>query len=235
MEGTMTDTSEGSGSPDRDAVRLALGLAPVGEFDAIVDEEGDGRTLRRTRNRQRVIVALLDLLRSGNMDPSVADIADLAGVSHRSVFRYFDDINDLVRTAIDYEVQQAIPLAEISDLGLGSLDRRIDSWVDSRLRIYLATFEVSCVARLKAVEIPSINEGMKGIYQLAVTRMRNHFANELDELGADGGFVIDAAMSLTSFESFHLQRVTMDHSTERIRQVWMRALTTLFQSHSSSY
>lgn len=227
----MTESAQESERLERDAVRAALGLAPrttTPEASINDSEEGDGRTLRRTRNRQSVIIALLDIVREGELDPSVADIADRAGVSHRSVFRYFDDINDLVRTAIDHEVERTTPLAAIADLGLGTLDRRIDSWVDSRLRVHVATYQVGRVARHRAPEIPSIDEGMKGIYQLGVTKMRNHFAHELDQLGSDGGFVLDAATVLTSFESYDLHHRIMEHPTERIRQVWHLGLHELF-------
>jgi len=233
----MSETATEQEVSERETLRAALGLAPEpADVDGIVDgdtvdsdeEEGDGRTLRRTRNRQRVIVALLDIVREGELDPSVADIADRAEVSHRSVFRYFDDINDLVRTAIDHEIEHAIPLAAIPDLGIGSLDRRIDSWVDSRLRLHAATYQVGRVARHRAPGIPSIDDGMKVIYQMSVTRMRNHFATELDSLGADGGIMIDAAMVLTSFESYDLQRRIMEQGTERIRRIWHLALLELF-------
>jgi AcrR family transcriptional regulator len=196
------------------------------EDDEIQSE--DGRRMRRTRNRDSVIVALLDIVSEGELEPSVADIADRAGVSHRSVFRYFTDINDLVRTAIDFEVQRALPLAIIPDIGLGSLERRVDAWVDSRLRIYAATAEVSRVARLRSANIPSIDDGMRAINEMVTGRLRQNFAKELDRLGADGGFVIDAAMVLTSFEAYDLHTRIYGHSIERIRQVWHLALRTLF-------
>lgn len=229
MEGPMTELHHETETSERDKVRAALGLEPrATSRDLDGDDEGDGRTLRRTRNRQRVIVALLDIVREGELDPSVADIADRAGVSHRSVFRYFDDINDLVRTAIDHEIEQAMPLTEIPDLGMGSLDRRIDAWVDMRLRVNVATHQVLRVARHRAPGIPSIDEGMKLIYQMGVTRLRNHFATELDQLGPDGGFVVDAAFVLTSFEAYDVHKRVMEHSTERIRQVWHLGLHELF-------
>ena len=78
------------------------------EFD---DESGapseDGRRLRRARNRAAVIDSLLELIRMGETDPTVSKIAERAGVSHRSVFRYFDDMDDLARTAIDQELREA--------------------------------------------------------------------------------------------------------------------------------
>lgn len=242
MEGSIPAATPDAATSLTNAGRVAIGLDPLdppeqptAARDEELDDEGnegneggDGRTLRRTRNRQRVIVALLDLIREGDLDPSVANIADRAGVSHRSVFRYFDDINDLVHTAIDHEIERAAHLAAIPDLGMGTLERRIDSWVDSRLRVFATTFQVGRVARRRALEIPSIDEGMRSIYQLSLTQMRNHFATELDQLGAEGGLILDAAMVQTSFESYDLQYRTMEHSVERVRQIWHLALHELF-------
>lgn len=232
----MTEKTDESEVTEGDKVRGVLGLAPrahTSDDDArnrhTDDDEGDGRTLRRTRNREHVIISLLEIVREGELDPSVAAIADRAGVSHRSVFRYFDDINDLVKTAIDHEIERAMPLAVIPDLGMGSVERRVDAWVDSRLRVFAATYQVGRVARqLRRPMRPSVDEGMKAIYQMSVTQMRQHFATELDRLGADGGLVLDAAMVQTSFESYDLHRRIMEHSTERMRQVWHLALLELF-------
>src|SRR3546814_2134204 len=60
----------------------------------------DGRSLRRDRNRMAVIDAVLALYDSGNLAPSSDDIAERAGTSVRSVFRYFDDVDDMLRAAI---------------------------------------------------------------------------------------------------------------------------------------
>ena len=48
---------------------------------------GDGRRLRRERNRDAVIEALLDLFGEGNLQPSTDEIAVRSGVSARSLFR----------------------------------------------------------------------------------------------------------------------------------------------------
>ncbi len=230
----MIEPTTDSDVSEHDTERAAPSVQPeptTSEATTTDHGDGDGRTLRRTRNRQRVIVALLDIVREGSLNPSVGEIADRAGVSHRSVFRYFEDINDLVRTAIDHEITRATQLAAVPDLGMGSLERRVDAWVDSRLRLLAVTYEVGRVARYRAPDIPSIDEAMEAIYQFTVTQMRNHFAAELDQLGADGGFVLDAAMVQTSFESYDLHRRIMGHGTERIRQVWHLALRALF-THS---
>ncbi|MGE5211966.1 MAG: TetR/AcrR family transcriptional regulator, partial [Acidobacteriota bacterium] len=102
----------------------------------LADEHVDGRTLRRTRNRTAVIDALLEIIREGNLRPGASEIADRAGVSHRSIFRYFDDLDDLARTAIDHAFEQAGPMADIPDIGSGPLDERIATYVDARLALF---------------------------------------------------------------------------------------------------
>jgi AcrR family transcriptional regulator len=70
----------------------------------------DGRRLRRELNREAVIDALVTFFRAGNYHPSCSEIAARAGLSERSLFRYFDDLEDLHRAAADREIMVALPL-----------------------------------------------------------------------------------------------------------------------------
>lgn len=71
---------------------------------------GDGRRLRRQQNREAVIDALLELYGAGNYQPSCSEISAQAGLSERSLFRYFDDVADLHRAAADREIMHALSL-----------------------------------------------------------------------------------------------------------------------------
>ena len=115
----------------------------------------DGRTLRRERNRTAVIAALLDIVREGDLRPAASEIAERAGVSHRSIFRYFDDLDDLVRTAIDEAFARAHHLAEIADIGDGALDERIDRLVRGRLALFVEVDGAMQIARMRAPSIPA--------------------------------------------------------------------------------
>ena len=55
----------------------------------------DGRVLRGARTRSGIVQALLDLLNDGVLAPTAAQIADRAGVSVRSVFQHFADMEAL--------------------------------------------------------------------------------------------------------------------------------------------
>jgi AcrR family transcriptional regulator len=196
---------------------------------------GDGRIKRRARNREAVIVALLGLVREGNLEPGVEDISERAGVSPRSIFRYFYDLDDLVRAAINHEIREAIPLAAIPEPGVGTLQRRIDSYVETRLNVYAATYQVSRVARFRSGTIPAIDEGLRTIAGLARERAEIHFATELAQPGnAQADFVLDALVVLTSFESYHVHRHLYQHGTERIRIVWNNALHAMLSTPAAS-
>ena len=76
----------------------------------VVDETTDGRTARRDRNRELVLDAALELFREGHLEPTALQVAERSGLSPRSVFRYFEDTEALLRAAI------ARLLAERGDL-----------------------------------------------------------------------------------------------------------------------
>ena len=76
--------------------------------------ESDGRRLRRGRNRDAVVRALLALYNEGNLNPSTEEIALRSGVSARSLFRYFDDVDDLCQAAITQQQDDVRHLYEVA-------------------------------------------------------------------------------------------------------------------------
>ncbi|MBV8463124.1 MAG: helix-turn-helix transcriptional regulator, partial [Acidimicrobiales bacterium] len=73
-------------------------------------DETDGRRRRRLTNRGTVVDALLDLYREGNLRPSTDEIAERAGLSPRSLFRYFEDVDDLAGAAVNRAQLRALPV-----------------------------------------------------------------------------------------------------------------------------
>lgn len=196
---------------------------------ALADEPVDGRTLRRTRNRSAVIAALLEIIREGNLRPGASEIADRAGVSHRSIFRYFDDLDDLVRTAIDSAFQEAGPMADIPSIGSGSLDERIACLVDARLALFESVDGTMQLARMRAPSIPSIDEGIAEIAALFKTQIAEHFSQELADVDEDDrDRLVDGVLVLTSYDSFAIHRRLLHNDIDRIRAAWLCALGAMF-------
>src|SRR5690606_11550357 len=114
------------------------------------------RSLRRDRNREAVVAALLDLYREGDLTPSTEAIAARAGISARSLFRYFEDAEALVRTAIARQQQHLAPLMAVEIPTSGPLAHRVDRFVDARVRLLEGMGEVGRVARSLAPRQPLV-------------------------------------------------------------------------------
>ena len=61
----------------------------------------DGRIDRRLRNREAVIEATIKMFIEGEVIPAMDDVAERAGVSLRSVYRYFATRDELIRAALE--------------------------------------------------------------------------------------------------------------------------------------
>ena len=208
--------------------RTSMAAAEPTAFDAGIDEPVDGRTLRRTRNRAAVITSLLALIREGDLHPSAAAIADRAGVSHRSIFRYFDDLDDLVRTAIDHAFVEAGPLGQVPDSGNGTRVERITRFVESRIELFESVDGTMQVARMRASSIPSIDEGLAGIARIFQQQIGHHFAAELDELDVDQrSLLVDGLLVLSSYDAYTIQRRLLSSDRDRIRAVMCTAVDAL--------
>jgi AcrR family transcriptional regulator len=165
----------------------------------------DGRVERRERNRAAVVEALLSLYRDGVLAPSAEVIARRAGVSPRSLFRYFDDLDALVREAIRQQQERIGPaLARTVDARL-PFDRRVDELVAARLGLYEAMGAVAGVARSVAAQQPLVAGELARIRRLLREQVADLFAGELAAMGpADRSRALAAADVVTSWESVDL-------------------------------
>lgn len=64
-------------------------------------EKVDGRRARGVRTRDAIVSALMDLVGAGEVSPTAQQIADRAGVSVRSVYQHFTDVDGLFGEAAE--------------------------------------------------------------------------------------------------------------------------------------
>jgi AcrR family transcriptional regulator len=74
-------------------------------FPVDVSRSQDGRIVRGLRTRQGLIQATLDLIQAGDVEPTSAAIATIAGVSSRALFQHFTNLADLYAAAFDLAVE----------------------------------------------------------------------------------------------------------------------------------
>lgn len=171
------------------------------------ETDGDGRTARRERNREAVVTALLGLYRDGVISPSADEIAARAGVSARSLFRYFADVGDLASEAVGRQIEHIAPLLVPDIDPEASLDERIDAFAASRVRLLAAMGEVGRVARFRASQQPVVAKGLDRVRRL----LRDQIADILGPALADHPdderqALLAAADVLCSWEAHDLMR-----------------------------
>jgi TetR/AcrR family transcriptional regulator, regulator of autoinduction and epiphytic fitness len=142
----------------------------------------DGRTARRDRNRLAVLDAVLELFGEGNLNPGVHEVADRSGVSLRSVYRYFEDLDDLVTAAIDRHLARTRPLFEIEHLGEGPLPDRIERFVERRMRLFEAVRVIYRASRVRAANDPDVQDDLLATQQWLADQTDRMFAPELSDL-----------------------------------------------------
>jgi AcrR family transcriptional regulator len=86
--------------------------------------------------REKIIAALLDLIRAGNLSPTSEDVAQYAGVGHRTVFRHFQDMESLF-AEMNAKVRALAQPVLTENSCEGPLAQRIEQLVTARA----ATFE----------------------------------------------------------------------------------------------
>ena len=183
----------------------------------------DGRRLRREQNRAAVLDALTELFGEGEYHPTAELIAARAGISPRSLFRYFDDVDDLSRAAIERELQVAAPLLDLDVEADAPLADRIAAVVEHRLRLHDAIGPTARAARVTATRNQLVAEQLRRRRALFRSQLQQAFAAEV---GRHPGRLA-AADALCSFESLELLRADQRLSRRRTAEALADALRGL--------
>ena len=203
--------------------RMILG---VPEADA---EVTDGRVAIRLRNREKIIGALVELIIEGRAG-TIDEIVERSGVARRSIFRHFADLSELTLAAMMAVVADSAPHAILKDPGVGPLDRRIESYVDARMRTLARMHPFRSGANVRLVEQDAIKAGIATTVEMLRAQISTHFADELRAIGpADAESVIDAVYVVSSYESYDISVAQLGRSVEAVRAAWLRALARLIE------
>jgi len=171
------------------------------------DAVPDGRRLRRDRNREAVVQALLGLYREGNLTPSTDEIAERAGISARSLFRYFDDVDALVRTAVARQQEHLASLYGLSARPEQPLEERVERFVADRTRLLDAMGPVGQLARSLAPRQPQVAAELGRIRAVLRSQVVDVFGPELAVVPAAEHDGVLAALDVAcSWEARHLLR-----------------------------
>jgi AcrR family transcriptional regulator len=191
----------------------------------------DGRRARAERNRDAVVDAILDLLREGVIDPTGEAIAERSGVSVRSVFRHFDDLESLHAAAVERHTERISPLFEPPPAE-GPLASRIEALVSRRARLFEEMTPVRRAGERLRGESQVIDERLGYARRVLRSQLATLFADELAATdGAERRDLLDAIEAAASWRTWDQLRTEQRCSIARARAVMSRMLAGLLEGH----
>jgi AcrR family transcriptional regulator len=195
---------------------------------SLMSESVDGRNARRDRNKIAAVDAYLDLVHEGQPHPSVAEVSERSGVSHRSVFRYFADRDSMARASIERQMERVRPILERPVNGDASLEDRVKQVILTRIELYEVVGPVGHLSRSVASTQPIVREQLASARAKSRTNLKVVFAGELAKLESSAArdklAILDVMLS---FESIDLLRSDQTFSKVRTARVLSEAVRAM--------
>jgi AcrR family transcriptional regulator len=199
------------------------------------DDQTDGRRLRAARNRDSVVSAVLEIIREqgGGPLPGAAEVAVRAGVSERTVFRHFADLDSLFLAAASRQrpviVTYLAPRPDFKEV-----DKRIAALVKLRSKLYEEIAPVRRVAVRLAAANAVLAEQVGEANKAARGQLATVFEPELSRAGSQRSTVLDQLELVTSWAAWEMMRTLQGSSADRARKVTTELLTAILKPLGST-
>jgi len=179
----------------------------------------DGRRERSRSSRSKIVAALLDLVGKGDVSPSAAKVAEVAGVGLRSVFRHFEDMDALYREMGEVIEAGILPILLQPPIGATWKDKIFDL-AERRAKVFETIMPYRISGNLRRFESPYLMQDYRRMLRLESESIEAHLpqAVRADTAGARGLNVI------LSFQTWRLLRHDQELPVEEAKAVVRRLL-----------
>jgi len=130
----------------------------------------DGRHARSVATRDKIVTALLQLVREGDVTPSAARVAETAGVGLRTVFRHFDEMDTLYREMSEVIEAQVMPMM-LQPFEASDWRGRVREMARRRIGIYETIMPYRISASIKRFQSDFLMHGYHRQLQLERTSL----------------------------------------------------------------
>ena len=185
-------------------------------------EETDGRLQRSVRSRQRILDALCELVQEGDLHPTGQRVAERAGVSLRTVFRHFEDIEGLNREMHERMERVLRPLAA-GERASGSLIERVRGLIRRRTNGFEQGAPFLRAAAISRWQSPYLTE----THAADVRELRADLNRTLPEVRGVSAGMREAIELVTSFEAWDRLRADQKLGRDRSREVVVESVMAL--------
>lgn len=188
----------------------------------------DGRTARAVRTRDSLVEATISLIEEGDLRPTAPRIAERAGVSVRSVFQHFDDLEGLFSVIGDRTFARVAELVRPIEPD-APLSERIDRFIAERCEVNEVITPINRAAILQAPTSATINRQFRHGHRIAAAHLAEAFAPELRQLGSRADELLDALVVTTSWTSWNLLRTLERREVDEAEAIIRRSVDLLFR------
>ena len=190
-------------------------------------QETDGRKHRSQKSQMLIVNAMLELVAQGNLAPSAEQIADIAKVGRRSVFRHFSDMDTLYRemnesiaATMESLVRRPFETADWYGQILELVDRRAAGF--EKMKPFLLA------GQLHRHRSPFLKAAHAGF----VERLRNILLGILPKDIARNASLVEALDMLLSFESWNWLRADQGLSIAKSKHVLKQTIQSLLKGEA---
>jgi TetR/AcrR family transcriptional regulator of autoinduction and epiphytic fitness len=186
----------------------------------------DGRTARAMRTRQVIVDACITLIDEGDLSPTAPRVAERAGVSVRSVFQHFDDLEGLYSAVGDRVLERLAGLVLRIDPEL-PIERRLPLVVRQRAALLEALTPIRRAAFINAWASAEVSHRMRAGQAFLRAELSAVFAGEIAAAGDGGADLLVALDTVLSWAAWDHLRTTValphDDAVEVVERM-MRAV-----------
>jgi TetR/AcrR family transcriptional regulator, regulator of autoinduction and epiphytic fitness len=186
-------------------------VSTTSEVDEPVRGPIDGRTARAVRTREALVDATIALVEEGDARPTAPRIAERAGVSVRSVFQHFADLETLFAAMGVRVFERLAVLVSPIDPDL-PLAERVAEFVRQRTEVCEAVTPINRAAMTHAPTSKTINRQFRAGHGFTAAQIEETFGAELRAVGDRRDALADALLVATSWSTWNLLRSLEDRS-----------------------
>lgn len=193
-------------------------------------ETTDGRVLRSVRSRELIADALFELVGEGHLEPTAQQVCDRAGVCIRTVFRLFEDMEDLYATMNARLLAEVSPMLTAPPSAEITLEDRAAAMVADRAVVFERVAPYMRSTRLHRSRSPFLADEFRNV----IRRLRARLVDWLPELGEAPADLIEALDQATSFEAWDRYRSDQRLGRARTQAAMERTVRALVQELEES-
>lgn len=160
----------------------------------------DGRHERVERGKRAVFEALVELFSEGRYNPPVAEVAARAGVSERTLFRYFGSFNDIVAGMIGY-VYPRVERYFTAGPPVGDLPTRLLALAELRVEFSEKQGVVTRTAEALAHESPAAAMARYGRVELLNQQLRAWIGDDMSRVSDEKLVVLSTLFDIPNMEA----------------------------------